>query len=369
VDALQESQRRLTRLGLFDSVDIAVVNPESLTSAVATRVSVMERDPTQLTYSFGYGSEERAYGEAVWRHLNFLGGGRTLSMRGKWSWLDRGGEAAFRQPYLFGSRLAFTASTYVWHFDEEPYESLSRGGRAGLIHEAGRTTFTGTYIHEFLSVQVLRQAQDEQQGLLSAVQFNAERDASVQSAETTRGYVVAARLEHAGGWLPGSFHYVSVFGDGRYYRALARTTLAGRIQYGSMVPNGPRSNVPFSKRYFLGGADSLRGWGRLEVSPLSAAGLPLGGQSLFAITGELRVSLAGPVGAVVFADAGKVWEDAWALSRDLHSDGGIGFRYRSPFALLRFDVAYQFTTVAGLQISDDRRDRRWRIHFGIGHSF
>ena len=368
VDALQESQRRLNRLGLFESVDI-VVDRESLTSAVATRVSVVERDHTQFTYSFGYGSEERAYGEAVWRHLNFLGGGRNGSMRGKWSWVDRGAEGAFRQPYLFGSRLAFTASTYVWHFDEEPYESLSRGGRAGLIHEAGRTTFTGTYIHEFLSVQVSRQAQDEQKGLLSAVQFNAERDASVQSAETTRGHVVAARLEHAGGWLPGSFNYVSVFGDGRYYRALARTTLAGRMQYGSIVPNGPRSSVPFSKRYFLGGADSLRGWGRLEVSPLSAAGVPIGGQSLFAITGELRFPLAGPVGAVLFADAGKVWEDAWALSRDLHSDGGIGFRYRSPFALLRFDFAYQFTTVEGLQINDDRANRRWRIHFGIGHSF
>jgi outer membrane protein insertion porin family len=246
---------------------------------------------------------------------------------------------------------------------------------------------TSTYIHEFQRVQVPTTAQDDprsatqltllgldvnsgrQEGLLSALQFGAERDASVQSPETTRGYVVAARLEHAGGWLPGSFNYVSVSGDGRYYRVLARTTLAGRIQYGSIIPNGPRSNLPFSKRYFLGGADSLRGWGRLEVSPLSAAGLPIGGQSLFAITGEIRFPLAGPVGAVLFADAGKVWEDAWALSRDLHSDGGIGFRYRSPFALLRFDVAYQFTTVAGLQIGDDRRDRRWRIHFGIGHSF
>ena len=29
------------------------------------------------------------------------------------------------------------------------------------------------------------------------------------------------------------------------------------------------SSVPFSRRYFLGGSTSLRGWGRLEVSPLS----------------------------------------------------------------------------------------------------
>ena len=32
------------------------------------------------------------------------------------------------------------------------------------------------------------------------------------------------------------------------------------------------SNVPFSKKYFLGGATSIRGWGRYEVSPLSGSG-------------------------------------------------------------------------------------------------
>jgi outer membrane protein assembly complex protein YaeT len=385
--ALGESQRRLYQLGLFESVDITSVDRENPSSGVATRVTVVERDHTQFTYSFGYGSEEHAYGEGVWRHLNFLGGGRTISTRGKWSWLDRGGEGAFVQPYLFRSGLTLTVSAYVWHFDETPYESLSRGGRAGVNYEVARNTLTSTYIHEFQSVQVPTDAQGDprsaaqftllgldvnsgkQKGLLSALQFSAERDAAVESAGTMRGYVVAARLEHAGAWLPGSFNYISVSGDGRYYRAIGRVTLAGRIQYGSIAPHGPRSDVPFSKRYFLGGSDSLRGWGRLEVSPLSAGGLPIGGQSLLATTGEMRLPLIGPLGAVVFADAGQVREDAWALSRDLHSDGGLGLHYRSPFALLRFDFAYQLTTVEGLQIGGEQRDRRWRIHFGIGHSF
>ena len=33
--------------------------------------------------------------------------------------------------------------------------------------------------------------------------------------------------------------------------------------------------MPFSKKYFLGGATSVRGWGRYEVSPLSGSGLPI----------------------------------------------------------------------------------------------
>lgn len=386
VAALQESQRRVYQLGLFESVEIAVVDGDSAPE-VATRVTVKERDHTQFTYSFGYGSEERAYGEIGWRHLNFLGGARTVSTRGKWSWLDRGAEGAFVQPHLFRFGLALTGSGYVWQFDEAPYDALSRGGRAGVRYEAGRHTVTGTYVHEFQRVQIPTDAQQDpasraqftvlgldsssgkQEGLLSALQFSAERDTTDRPAEPTRGYLVAARLEQAGGWLPGSFNYVSVLGDGRYYHPIARVTLAGRVQYGSIVPKTRRSDVPLSKRYFLGGADTLRGWGRLEVSPLSAAGLPIGGQSLFATTGEIRLPVAGPLGAVLFMDAGKVWEDAWTLARNLHSDGGIGLRYRSPWALLRLDFAHQFTTVEGLQIDGEARTRRWRMHFGVGHSF
>jgi outer membrane protein insertion porin family len=198
--------------------------------------------------------------------------------------------------------------------------------------------------------------------------LGALRDATVQSEGTIRGYRVAGRVERAGGWLPGAFNYVSLSGDVRYDHAVAGATLAGRVQYGSIDPRGPKSDVPFSRRYFLGGAESVRGWGRFEVSPYSAS-LPIGGQSLFAASGEIRLPVAGPIGAVVFADAGNVWEDAWTLSLDVHSSAGVGVRYRSRFGLLRLDFGHQLTRVDGLRIDGEPQDRRWRIHFGIGHAF
>ena len=64
--------------------------------------------------------------------------------------------------------------------------------------------------------------------------------------------------------------------------------------------------VPFFKRYFLGGSNSLRGWGRFEVSPLSAFGLPIGGLSLLEMSTEFRAPLFGKVSLVAFVDAGSV---------------------------------------------------------------
>jgi outer membrane protein insertion porin family len=123
-------------------------------------------------------------------------------------------------------------------------------------------------------------------------------------------------------------------------------------------------HVPFSKRYFLGGSESLRGWGRLEVGPRTATGVPLGGQSLLMTSGEIRFPVAGRVGGVVFVDAGNIWDRPWQVSRHLHSDAGIGVRYSSPFGLFRLDIGQQLTTVPGLA-----GERRWRMHFGIGQAF
>jgi outer membrane translocation and assembly module TamA len=105
------------------------------------------------------------------------------------------------------------------------------------------------------------------------------------------------------------------------------------------------------------------------VSPLAASGLPIGGQSFFTVSGELRVPVAGPVGTVVFADVGNAWEATWTLSSDLRADAGVGLRYASRLGLLRLDFASQLTTLEGLRLNSERRDRSWRIQFGIGHTF
>ena len=103
--------------------------PDRPVVEVPTRITVKETDINKFAYSFGYGTEEQLSGEAQWRHLNLFGGGRAGTIRGRWSSIDRGGEAAFRQPYLFTSKLSLQVSAYVWEWDEPVYSVLSRGGR------------------------------------------------------------------------------------------------------------------------------------------------------------------------------------------------------------------------------------------------
>ena len=151
--------------------------------------------------------------------------------------------------------------------------------------------------------------------------------------------------------------------------------LANRLQTGSIDGIGQgltvddTSSVPFSRRYFLGGSTSLRGWGRLEVSPLSG-GLPIGGLTMLEVNSELRLAISRNISVVAFIDAGNAWESPWQFELDdLRAAVGPGVRYRTPIGPVRADVGYQLTPIEGLVVNGEPEKRHWRVHFSIGQAF
>jgi outer membrane translocation and assembly module TamA len=159
--------------------------------------------------------------------------------------------------------------------------------------------------------------------------------------------------------------------DARHYLPISdNLTLASRVQVGNIRPFGlAQTAVPFSKRLFLGGATSIRGWGRYEVSPLGSSGLPIGGDSMFAFSEELRV-VRGKLGGVLFLDAGNVWSRSDGINlSDLRYAVGPGLRYQTPVGPIRFDIGYQLNPIDGLLVNGLPQTRRFRLHFSIGQAF
>jgi outer membrane protein insertion porin family/translocation and assembly module TamA len=157
----------------------------------------------------------------------------------------------------------------------------------------------------------------------------------------------------------------------RHYQPLGETlVLASRVQFGNLRPVGlDQLNVPLSKKYFLGGATSIRGWGRYEVSPL-VEGLPVGGNSMLSFNEELRATIRGNFGGVLFLDGGNVWDKSWDIKlNDLRYAAGVGLRYQTPVGPLRVDYGYQLNPIPGLLVNGEPSNRHWRIHFSIGQAY
>jgi outer membrane protein assembly factor BamA len=194
--------------------------------------------------------------------------------------------------------------------------------------------------------------------------------------------------------------YLRFVGDLRRYVPLSRRyVLAGKVIVGIAHPIAGSEVVPFDRRFYSGGATSVRGWGLRQLGPGSAvlANDPDGtGSEVTNIRGgdikleagiELRHTaiqnlLAANWIGVAFVDAGNYWfgprnpgdsDGRFRFDRfyrELGVGSGLGLRVAWEYLIIRFDVAFRI-------FDPVRRDlgllpdglREPTFHFGIGHAF
>jgi outer membrane protein assembly complex protein YaeT len=399
--ALQESQRRLYAPELFDFANVEPLRQDEKPTDVPTRVTVTEGKHQKVNFGVGYGTEEKGRVQVDWRHVNFLGGARTAGVLARYSGLDKGVRLNFKEPYFLGPRTDFTLTGQIWHTDEPAFTLDTNGGRATITRQFRRgggpvlrsrptTTLSFTYANEYETYTISDEALNDPtfrddlialgldprtgtgRGTRSAISLDGGRNTTNNLLDAKQGYVAAIHLEQAGSWLAGTWNYFEATGELRVFRSLSdRLVVAAQARMGSIDAIGsPEINVPFFKRYFLGGATNLRGWGRYEVSPLSGAGLPIGGFSTMNFSTELRANVWGNLGAVLFLDGGNVLGDRWSFDlRGLRYDAGPGLRYQTPIGPIRADLGFQLNPIPGLQVNGQPETRHFRFHFSIGQAF
>jgi translocation and assembly module TamA len=383
--AIERTQQRIGALGLFKSVEIRAQDITNQPAEIPTLITVQEQNPWQWNLSLDYAAGDRLGFDGRVSNLNFFGAARRLDLHGRVSAIERTGDVALTQTEAWHPSLSLSLQARQREIDERAFFVMSRGGQASVGWQWTRalaTTFSYAAAFERSDVdETLSPLLGLQDGMLNAwsVDVDHRRAAAqptsglgVTSLDTPTTQLLSAHVEQAGGWMPGTFHYFNLIGDARHYRYALddRLVFASRLRYGAIEPASVEADIPFLKRFFLGGPDEMRGWGVFELSPLSESGEPVGGKSLFTATGEVRVRVIPRVTAAVFVEAGSVWQDPWTLRfRDLLYDAGPGLRLQTPFGLLRIDMGYQLKVLPGLRIDGEPQKSRWRFNFGIGEAF
>lgn len=391
-----QSQRRLAGLELLEFATVTPRLDAPDGTSVPVRVTVSEGPPRRLQLGVGYGSEERARVAGSWQHLNFAGGAKQLSADAKWSSIDRGVHAGLLVPYVKWPGVSLAITTEGWSSEQLTYDSQTYGGRLTLSYRfdrPGRTRepvhyrVSGGPVHSFLQYGISPDSLDDQSrrlerialgldpdtgrgsGTVASVEAGFDRTAVDAPANPRRGTKTSVRFEMASERLGGTYRFTELAADVRGFAPLGPYVIASRLRAAGIRAESPAA-MPFSRRYFLGGSTSLRGWGRYEVSPLDPDGLPVGGRALLETSVELRVPVRGAIGTVLFVDGGYVWHDPANFNvRDLKWNTGVGVRYLSPVGAIGADFGWQLTPIEGLVVNGVPAERRWRIHFNIGHTF
>ena len=146
-------------------------------------------------------------------------------------------------------------------------------------------------------------------------------------------------------------------GDGK---TVIETVVSGNVT--STVARAV-DNVPIFDRYFLGGANTLRGFSFRKVGPKDADGEPIGGNTYCNGTAEYSFPIIERVRGALFFDVGEVERDAYQFSLgDLKSDAGVGIRLNLPIGPLRLDYGYPIMT-------DKQTGTSGKIQFSVGYQF
>jgi outer membrane protein assembly factor BamA len=450
--AVALSQRRLYESNLFRRA--AIIVPPQRDSVKRIDITVAEAPHHVVRTSAGFNTVDFLQVDGRFTRYNFFGGARRLDIQaaignllapqlnGKGIFYDvvQGVDGAdqdpflkptwqasadFNQPWFLSHRNSIGASVFG-HRRSAPGVYIDNGfGASGSATRevALRTPVSLNYRFELAEVEAgdvyfcvsfgvcdpatIDALQGQQR--LSPILLTATADHSDNPFAPMRGYVASLDLEHASAFTLSDFRYNRVFASATYYHPLGgeRRVVAinGRVGWvnplastGVAVGAGDaidaESIVHPRKRFYAGGARSVRGLGENQLGPrvltvapaqlsfcsadgtslptsaelaacdLSSAAAqdnlrdrdftprPLGGNTLLQGSVEYRFPLVDKLSGAVFVDGAfvgtgtlnQVAKGAGALTP------GLGIRYRSPVGAIRVDIGLNPTPGESLPV-------------------
>jgi len=164
---------------------------------------------------------------------------------------------------------------------------------------------------------------------------------------------------------------------------------------GVAYPYGNSRMLPFEKRYFAGGANSVRGWSVRSLGPGSFKErdgrinfINQTGDMKLDLNAEYRSNLFSKLSAAAFIDAGNIWTlrdydiqpggqfSFNHLPEQLAVSYGLGLRLNFDYFILRFDLgmkainpAYEENEEEHFPILHPRFSRDYAFHFAVGLPF
>ncbi len=420
VNAINDSQRRLTELGLFHRVQITEL-PHGQENTRDLLVTIEEAPPTTVAYGGGFeigritvpnaitGNADQVYEAAPRASLeigrrNLFGKNRSLNLFSSISLHPKGSVDAsdalvptgntyglteyrvvgtYREPHLFDTPLDALVNVTIEQQIRSSFNYRRASASAQISKRLTRSLIaTGSYQlqrTELLEVKIaesdplidrLFSTEPLRLSSFSAALVDDSRD---DQFNPRSGLYLSASGQIAAEAIGSQVGFVKSYFTAQAFHLLPHTNgivLAGSARVGLAAEFNFEDPIPEPERFFAGGDTTVRGFaldalGVRHIPPdlihdtINVDGFPIGGDGLVIFNAELRVPVQGGLGVVGFVDTGNVFARASFIDfTELRSAVGGGVRYKSPVGPIRIDLGFKIHPQPGESLT------AWYVSFG-----
>ncbi|WP_333840118.1 outer membrane protein assembly factor BamA [Pelomicrobium sp.] len=377
---IEESKKRLDRLGFFKQVNVETPAVPGTTDQVDVVFTVEEQPTGALLLGAGFSSSEGLVLSGSISQNNFLGTGNALSLQVNSGKVNTVYALSFTQPYWTVDGVSrgfdiFKRDVDSTSLDVGSYKTSTLGFnfRLGVPVTADDTVLFGLGA-ENTEVSVFP---DSPQRFVDFVntfgKSNTNFPFTVAWQRDTRDsafFPRSGRFQRAGAEVSipvGDLQYYKLSYQHQWFMPLGRTwslLLRGEVGYGDGYNDKP---LPFYKNFFAGGINTVRGFETGSLGPRDVNDEALGGNTL--VVGSVEVFFPFPgfrddktARMSVFLDAGAVYgEQATAGSEGVRFSTGVSVSWLSPVGPLRLSL--------GFPLNAKDTDKKEPFQFQLGRTF
>ncbi len=372
---IRKSQEEIFKLGFFRDVQIDMLPAESPDQTDVV-FKLEEQKTGTASIGAGYSTQDALVGNLQVSQDNLFGRGQRLSAMWEFGSEKQNYRVHFREPYLLNTRTPFSVSLYNTqrkkYYTRSSYREQRRGGdlsfgRHFTTDLTGSMKYSLEHVNNYSIPNQLKGIISDESETVSSVTPGLTYDTRDYPFNPRRGSYLSVTNQIAGGIFGGSSNFNKFETRTTYFQSLFwKFTGVLNLNTGALFSHSDSQKVPEYERFYVGGAESVRGYEYWDD-----IGPPGGGRYKLVGNAEIKFPIISERGQTIlqgalFYDIGGVWEnlDEINLSAGLKKDKlkrgfGVGIRFKTRAFPIRLDWGY------GL----DKSPKEGQWYFTLGDIF
>lgn len=357
LERVTEMRSALNLSGYFNNVQIRPDIAKRSDGKVDLLARLQEKNKHYLEYGIGFSTDVGPRASASLRRPRLNEAGHSLRLNTQISVPEQQLTATYKVPLSDPNEdyINYQLGIERINFNETESNSVSLGATRFFPMRSlseNLTQWKGTIFTRFDYADFTQNTQNTNTTLLfwgASMHYLNANDVLFPS----RGERHDITLETAQNWVLSDFSVYRLTAQTKWLRPLTEKWSWLGIGRAGLLSTDAFLQTPTDLRFFVGGDQSVRGFGYKDLAPINLQGELLGGDKFVSTQQELIYHLDDQWGVATFIDAAKIQKEA---SRLHAKSAGIGAIWRSPIGPVRVYIARGTSDL----------EAQWRLHLLLG---